>query len=123
MGELRKFYSLADVVFVGRSIADMGGSDTMEVAALAKPIIVGPHNENFADRSISSNCSEAIRIVPAEWMTPRRPNTGRSRAELLETRPRPRHWRQRRKSSSRTAAHRANARETNGDHGEPAVQA
>ena len=49
MGELRKFYSLAAVVFVGRSLAAMGGSDMMEVAALAKPIIVGPHNENFAD--------------------------------------------------------------------------
>jgi 3-deoxy-D-manno-octulosonic-acid transferase len=46
---LRKFYSLADVVFVGRSLANMGGSDMMEVAALAKPIVVGPHNENFAD--------------------------------------------------------------------------
>jgi 3-deoxy-D-manno-octulosonic-acid transferase len=49
MGELRKFYSLASVVFVGRSIVAMGGSDAMEVAALAKPTVVGPHNENFAD--------------------------------------------------------------------------
>jgi 3-deoxy-D-manno-octulosonic-acid transferase len=49
MGELRKFYLLADVVFVGRSLAEMGGSDMMEVAALAKPIIVGPHTENFTE--------------------------------------------------------------------------
>jgi len=49
MGELRKFYSLADVVFVGRSLAAMGGSDPMEVAALAKPVVVGPHMENFRD--------------------------------------------------------------------------
>ncbi len=48
MGELRKFYSLANVVFVGRSLVPMGGSDPMEVAALAKPILVGPHMENFA---------------------------------------------------------------------------
>ena len=48
MGELRKFYSLADVIFVGRSLVPMGGSDPMEVAALAKPILVGPHMENFA---------------------------------------------------------------------------
>lgn len=47
MGELRKFYSLASVVFVGRSLVRMGGSDPMEVAALAKPIIAGPHMENF----------------------------------------------------------------------------
>ena len=48
MGELRKFYALATVVFVGRSLVPMGGSDPMEVAALSKPIIVGPHMENFA---------------------------------------------------------------------------
>jgi len=48
MGELRKFYCLADVVFVGRTLVPMGGSDPMEVAALGKPIIVGPHTENFA---------------------------------------------------------------------------
>jgi len=49
MGELRKFYALADVVFVGRSLVAMGGSDPMEVAALGKPMIVGPHMDNFAD--------------------------------------------------------------------------
>ena len=48
MGELRKFYSLANVVFVGRSLVSMGGSDPMEVAALAKPVLVGPHMENFS---------------------------------------------------------------------------
>ncbi|MCB9852431.1 MAG: 3-deoxy-D-manno-octulosonic acid transferase [Phycisphaerales bacterium] len=49
MGELRKFYALADAVFVGRTLAPLGGSDLMEVAALAKPLCYGPHIENFAD--------------------------------------------------------------------------
>ncbi len=49
MGELRKFYALATVVFVGRSLVAMGGSDVMEVAGLAKPIVVGPHTNNFAE--------------------------------------------------------------------------
>jgi len=49
MGELRKFYSLASVVFVGRSLVPMGGSDMMEVAALSKAPIYGPYVENFAD--------------------------------------------------------------------------
>ncbi|MCH7526873.1 MAG: hypothetical protein IID39_05505 [Planctomycetes bacterium] len=48
MGELRKFYALATVVFVGRSMVPLGGSDPMEAAALAKPILVGPHMGNFA---------------------------------------------------------------------------
>lgn len=49
LGELRKFYSLCSVAFVGRSLVPMGGSDTMEVAALGKPMVVGPHNENFRE--------------------------------------------------------------------------
>ncbi|MFN0137119.1 MAG: 3-deoxy-D-manno-octulosonic acid transferase [Phycisphaerae bacterium] len=49
MGELRKFYSLATVVFVGRTLVAMGGSDMMEVAALGKATVVGPHTENFAE--------------------------------------------------------------------------
>lgn len=47
MGDLRKFYSLASVVFVGRSLVPMGGSDMIEAAALAKPTIFGPHTFNF----------------------------------------------------------------------------
>lgn len=49
MGELRRFYALATVVFVGRSLVSMGGSDVIEAAALGKPVIVGPHTENFAE--------------------------------------------------------------------------
>ena len=47
VGELCKFYSLAHVVFTGRSLVPMGGSDPMEAAALGKPIVVGPHTDNF----------------------------------------------------------------------------
>src|SRR5439155_3933873 len=53
MGELRKFYALADLVVVGRTLVDLGssqhGSDMIEPAALAKPTIVGPYTGNFAD--------------------------------------------------------------------------
>jgi 3-deoxy-D-manno-octulosonic-acid transferase len=52
MGELRTFYSLADVVFVGRSLVDLGprqhGSDMIEPAALGKACVVGPYTGNFA---------------------------------------------------------------------------
>jgi len=47
MGDLRKFYSLATVIFVGRSLVPMGGSDMMEAAALGKCTIFGPHAFNF----------------------------------------------------------------------------
>jgi len=64
MGELRKIYTLADVVFVGRTLAPMGGSYMMEVAALAKPVVVGPHTENFVDTVQRLAEADAIRIVP-----------------------------------------------------------
>lgn len=47
MGDLRKFYSLATIVFVGRSLVPMGGSDMMEPAALNKCTTFGPHTFNF----------------------------------------------------------------------------
>ncbi len=49
MGELRKFYSACDVVVIGRTLLPMGGSDPMEIAALGKPALVGPHTDNFRD--------------------------------------------------------------------------
>jgi 3-deoxy-D-manno-octulosonic-acid transferase len=47
MGDLRKFYSLATVIFVGRSLVPLGGSDMAEAAALAKCTIFGPYTFNF----------------------------------------------------------------------------
>ena len=47
MGDLRKFYSLATVIFVGRSLVPMGGSDMAEAAALGKPTMFGPFAFNF----------------------------------------------------------------------------
>jgi len=47
MGDLRQFYSLASVVFVGRSLVPMGGSDMMEATALGKCTLFGPHTFNF----------------------------------------------------------------------------
>ncbi len=47
MGDLRKFYSLATIIFVGRSLVPMGGSDMIEAVALGKLTIFGPHAFNF----------------------------------------------------------------------------
>jgi 3-deoxy-D-manno-octulosonic-acid transferase len=70
MGELRKFYSLADVVFVGRSLVDLGskqhGSDMIEPAALARPIIVGPWTGNFADAVRKLRAAEGLMVVNDE---------------------------------------------------------
>ena len=49
IGELGRLYSLADVVFVGGSLAPHGGHNILEPAAQGKPIVVGPHMFNFKD--------------------------------------------------------------------------
>ena len=47
MGDLRKFYSLATIIFVGRSLVPMGGSDLAEAVALGKTTLFGPYAFNF----------------------------------------------------------------------------
>lgn len=47
-GDLHQAYSLAAVVFVGGSLAPLGGQNFMEPAALGIPTIIGPHWQDFA---------------------------------------------------------------------------
>jgi len=46
MGELLPYYAAADAVFVGGSIAVVGGHNLLEPAALGKPVLAGPHTGN-----------------------------------------------------------------------------
>jgi len=48
MGDLRKFYAVGYINFVGRSLVPMGGSDMMEAAALGRCTVFGPHAFNFS---------------------------------------------------------------------------
>jgi 3-deoxy-D-manno-octulosonic-acid transferase len=48
-GELRFFYERATVVFVGKSMAAIGGQNPIEPAALGKAMVFGPNMQNFAD--------------------------------------------------------------------------
>lgn len=44
LGDVPKFYSAADVAFVGGSlVAGIGGHNVLEAALLARPVLVGPH--------------------------------------------------------------------------------
>ncbi|MDQ3755633.1 MAG: 3-deoxy-D-manno-octulosonic acid transferase [Acidobacteriota bacterium] len=47
IGELRAVYPLAEIVFVGGSIARTGGHNVLEPAAAAKCIVTGAHTFNF----------------------------------------------------------------------------
>ena len=49
IGELRAAYALADVVVIGRTFTDLGGSDMIEPVALGKATVIGPDCRNFLD--------------------------------------------------------------------------
>ena len=49
IGELAGVFELADVAFVGGSLVAAGGHNVLEPAFWAKPILFGPHMENFRD--------------------------------------------------------------------------
>jgi 3-deoxy-D-manno-octulosonic-acid transferase len=49
MGELAQLYQLATAVFVGGSLADVGGHNILEPAIFGKPIVFGPHMQNFRE--------------------------------------------------------------------------
>jgi 3-deoxy-D-manno-octulosonic-acid transferase len=50
LGELLMLYAAADVAFVGGSLVPLiGGHNLLEPAALAKPILTGPHHANGQD--------------------------------------------------------------------------
>ena len=48
IGELASLFPLADVVFMGGTLARRGGHNLLEPAASGRAIISGPHLENFA---------------------------------------------------------------------------
>jgi 3-deoxy-D-manno-octulosonic-acid transferase len=49
IGELAIAYRLATLVFVGGSFVKRGGQNVLEPAAQGKPVLFGPHMENFKD--------------------------------------------------------------------------
>ena len=49
LGELGLVYRLADIAFVGGSLAPHGGHNPLEPARLDCALIAGPHTENFAE--------------------------------------------------------------------------
>jgi 3-deoxy-D-manno-octulosonic-acid transferase len=70
-GELRDWYHLATVVFIGKSLTAIGGQNPAEAVILGKPVVFGPHMENFdllVARLLSSEA--AVQIPNAEALMP-----------------------------------------------------
>jgi len=49
VGELARLYRLAEVVFVGGSLAPTGGHNMLEPALRSKPVLFGPYTSNFRE--------------------------------------------------------------------------
>src|SRR6266540_7775 len=47
-GELQRWYGIATVVFMGKSLTAHGGQNPVEPILAGKPVVFGPHMENFA---------------------------------------------------------------------------
>jgi len=62
LGELLTFYACADVAFVGGSLADIGGHNLLEPAAVGTPIVTGPRLHNFAEIARRLDDAGAVRI-------------------------------------------------------------
>lgn len=47
-GELQNWYAVATIVFVGKSLEARGGQNPVEPIVAGKPVLFGPHMENFS---------------------------------------------------------------------------
>ncbi len=63
MGELARFYALADAAFIGGSLISWGGQNLLEPAFFGKPVFFGPHMDNFASLAEAFVQEGGARIV------------------------------------------------------------
>jgi 3-deoxy-D-manno-octulosonic-acid transferase len=63
IGELARFYALADLAFIGGSLVPHGGQNLLEPAYYGKPLVFGPHMDNFAFLAEEFCRTGAARIV------------------------------------------------------------
>jgi 3-deoxy-D-manno-octulosonic-acid transferase len=66
-GELQRWYGIATVVFIGKSLTAHGGQNPVEPLLAGKPVVFGPHMENFATlaKTLVSN-NAAIQVSDSD---------------------------------------------------------
>jgi 3-deoxy-D-manno-octulosonic-acid transferase len=68
-GELRDWYCLATVVFIGKSLTSTGGQNPVEAVMAGQPVLFGPHMENFepiASQWLAADA--AIQVIDAHTL-------------------------------------------------------
>ncbi len=63
MGVLQQWYAAADAAFVGGSLVPVGGHNLLEPAALARPVLCGPHTFNAPEVTRALCASGGARVV------------------------------------------------------------
>lgn len=67
LGELLGFMAAAEIVFVGGSLVPLGGHNILEPAALGKPVLFGPHMDNFSSEAqLLLDFNAAIQVKDSE---------------------------------------------------------
>ena len=62
-GELQRWYGIATVVFIGKSLTAHGGQNPVEPILAGKPVVFGPYMENFAtlaETLVSNNAAMQV---------------------------------------------------------------
>src|SRR5207244_2480060 len=77
VGELATLYAVADVVFVGGSLVPFGGHNMLEPALRRKPVLMGPHTQNFRESAA------LLESVGAAWIVRDGGELGRELTRLL----------------------------------------
>ena len=69
-GELSQIYAVADVVIIGGGFANHGGQNLLQPLAHGKPVLHGPHMQNFGDVARASlaagasiECATALKLA------------------------------------------------------------
>ncbi|MEP7057771.1 MAG: 3-deoxy-D-manno-octulosonic acid transferase [Caldimonas sp.] len=64
IGEMARYYGLAQVALLGGSFAPLGGQNLIEAAACGCPIVMGPHTFNFAQAAeLSLAAGASLRVA------------------------------------------------------------
>ncbi|MEO5797686.1 MAG: 3-deoxy-D-manno-octulosonic acid transferase [Rhodoferax sp.] len=64
LGEMARYYGLADVALLGGSFAPLGGQNLIEAAACGCPVVMGPSTFNFAEAAeLAEAAGAACRVA------------------------------------------------------------
>jgi 3-deoxy-D-manno-octulosonic-acid transferase len=72
MGELGTIYAVADISFVGGTLADIGGHNLLQPVAQGKPVLFGPHTQNVRDiADLLMHAGVGFRVADSSELTER----------------------------------------------------